>query len=77
MVPVTDSGHVAGDAVKSVGDTRLAVSDTLLNNFTSVLSLVVPSRRVSRKVGVDPGSGHTCAGFGYGGCDGGAGQDVG
>ena len=42
MIPVTDSDLVAGAAVLYVGYTRLAVPDTLLNNFTSVLSLIVP-----------------------------------
>ena len=42
MIPDTNSDLVAGAAVRYVGDTRLAVPDTLLNNFTSVFSLVVP-----------------------------------
>ena len=49
MIPDTDSDLVAGAAVRYVGDTRLAVPDTLLDNFTSEFSLVVPLGWVPRE----------------------------
>ena len=75
MIPGTDSELFAGEAVSYVRNTGLAVSDTLLDNFTSKLRLVVPLGWVPREEGVDRGSGD--AGHGCGGRDGGAGQDVG
>ena len=49
MIPVPNSELVAGEAVRYVGNTRFIVPDTLLDNFTSVLSLAVPFGWVSGK----------------------------
>ena len=75
-IPNTNSDLVAGDAVRVryVGNTRLFVPYTLLDNFTSVFSLFIPLRWVPREQGVDPGCGD--AGCGCGGRDGGAWRDI-
>ena len=49
MIPDTDSDLVAGAAMRYVGNTRLTVPDTLLDNFTSEFSLVVPLGWVPRE----------------------------
>ena len=73
-IPNPNSDLVAGDAVRYVGNTRLFVPYTLLDNFTSVFSLFIPLRRVPREQGVDPGCGD--AGCGSGGRDGGVWRDI-
>ena len=48
-IPGPDSELVVGRAVGYVGNPRLVVPDTLLDNFTSVFSLVVPLGWVPRE----------------------------
>ena len=48
-IPDPNSEFVDGRAVGYVGDPRLVVPDTLLDNFTSVFGLVVPLGWVPRK----------------------------